>query len=131
MADRPSPNHRNAPATLPRSWTGGSNSYRCPCRTSTRPRLSTSTWLASTRTPAPSCRNGSTPSAERLYDEAGRGAEMSDRPASVPDALYPFESCFAEIGGARVHYVDEGNGPPLLLLHGNLTCAFRYRDVIK
>jgi haloalkane dehalogenase len=56
---------------------------------------------------------------------------MSDRPAWVPDELYPFESRFAEIGGARVHYVDEGNGPPLLLLHGNPTWSFLYRDVIK
>jgi haloalkane dehalogenase len=30
-----------------------------------------------------------------------------------------------------VHYVDEGDGPPLLLLHGNPTWSFLYRDVIK
>src|SRR5215831_17227429 len=53
------------------------------------------------------------------------------RPGWVPDELYPFESHFAEIGGARVHYVDEGSGPPLLLLHGNPTWSFLYRDVIK
>ena len=33
--------------------------------------------------------------------------------------------------GARVHYVDEGDGPPLLLLHGNPTWSFLYRDVIR
>jgi len=53
------------------------------------------------------------------------------RPGWVPDELYPFESHFAEIGGARVHYVDEGSGPPLLLLHGNPTWSFLYRDIIK
>jgi haloalkane dehalogenase len=53
------------------------------------------------------------------------------RPGWVPDELYPFESKFAEIGGARVHYVDEGSGPPLLLLHGNPTWSFLYRDIIK
>ena len=52
------------------------------------------------------------------------------RPAWVPDDLYPFESRFAEAGGARVHYVDEGEGPTLLLLHGNPTWSFLYRDVI-
>jgi haloalkane dehalogenase len=53
------------------------------------------------------------------------------RPGWVPNELYPFESKFAEIGGARVHYVDEGSGPPLLLLHGNPTWSFLYRDIIK
>jgi haloalkane dehalogenase len=49
----------------------------------------------------------------------------------VPEHLYPFESHYAEVGGARVHYVDEGRGPPLLLLHGNPTWSFLYRDIIK
>jgi haloalkane dehalogenase len=34
------------------------------------------------------------------------------------------------VDGASVHYVDEGSGPPLLLLHGNPTWSFLYRDVI-
>jgi haloalkane dehalogenase len=46
------------------------------------------------------------------------------------DDLFPYESRFADVGGARVHYVDEGDGPPLLLLHGNPTSSFLYRDVI-
>src|SRR3954471_5879689 len=33
-------------------------------------------------------------------------------------------------GGSRVHYVDEGSGPPLLLLHGNPTWSFLYRNII-
>ena len=48
----------------------------------------------------------------------------------MPDDLYPFESRYADIGGARVHYVDEGSGPPLLLLHGNPTWSFLYRNII-
>jgi haloalkane dehalogenase len=52
------------------------------------------------------------------------------RPAWVPEDLYPFESRYATVAGARVHYVDEGSGPPLLLLHGNPTWSFLYRDVI-
>lgn len=51
-------------------------------------------------------------------------------PPWVPRDLYPFEGRYAEIDGARVHYVDEGSGPPLLLLHGNPTWSFLYRDVI-
>jgi haloalkane dehalogenase len=53
------------------------------------------------------------------------------RPAWLPEELYPFESHYAEIDGSRVHYVDEGSGPPLLLLHGNPTWSFLYREVIK
>src|SRR5947199_7909533 len=53
------------------------------------------------------------------------------RPPWLPERLYPFESHYADVDGARVHYVDEGNGPPLLLLHGNPTWSFLYRDVIK
>ena len=53
------------------------------------------------------------------------------RPPWVPHDLYPFESRYADVGGARVHYVDEGTGPPLLLLHGNPTWSFLYRDIIR
>ena len=52
------------------------------------------------------------------------------RPAWVPSDLYPFEDRWADAAGCRVHYVDEGSGPPLLLLHGNPTWSFLYRNVI-
>ena len=52
------------------------------------------------------------------------------RPPWLPERLYPFESRRVELEGAAVHYVDEGDGPPLLLLHGNPTWSFLYRDVI-
>ena len=35
-----------------------------------------------------------------------------------------------ELSGNVVHYVDEGEGPILLMLHGNPTWSFVYRDVI-
>lgn len=46
---------------------------------------------------------------------------------------YPFESRFAEIGGRRMHYVDEGprDAPPLLMVHGNPTWSFAFRNVVK
>lgn len=58
-------------------------------------------------------------------------AESTARPPWLPEELYPFDSHYADIDGARVHYVDEGSGPPLLLLHGNPTWSFLYRDLIK
>ena len=54
-----------------------------------------------------------------------------DRPSWVPEDLYPFESRYVDVPGARVHLVDEGDGPPLLLLHGNPTWSFLYRGIIK
>ncbi|OAH10258.1 alpha/beta fold hydrolase [Streptomyces jeddahensis] len=55
----------------------------------------------------------------------------AERPAWVDDGLFPFESHFVAIEGHTIHYVDEGSGPTLLLLHGNPTWSFVYRDVIR
>lgn len=46
--------------------------------------------------------------------------------------LYPFNSHFSTTGdGHRMHYVDEGSGHPVVMLHGNPTWSFMYREVIK
>jgi haloalkane dehalogenase len=58
-------------------------------------------------------------------------AEQQPRPTWLPTDLYPFESHFADIEGTRIHYLDEGSGSPLLLLHGNPTWSFLYREVIR
>jgi cis-3-alkyl-4-acyloxetan-2-one decarboxylase len=46
--------------------------------------------------------------------------------------LYPFESHFLRVGGHALHYLDEGpkDAPPLLLLHGNPTWSFLWREVV-
>ena len=41
-----------------------------------------------------------------------------------------FQSQFVDMHGHIVHYVDEGAGPILLMLHGNPTWSFVYRQVI-
>jgi haloalkane dehalogenase len=43
---------------------------------------------------------------------------------------YSFEPHYANQGGLRMHYVDEGSGDPVLLLHGEPTWAFLYRKMI-
>jgi haloalkane dehalogenase len=55
----------------------------------------------------------------------------SIRPEWVDEQLFPFQSRFVELDGHRVHYVDEGSGPILLMLHGNPTWSFVYREVIQ
>lgn len=46
-------------------------------------------------------------------------------------ALYPFTSRFLDLDGLRYHYLDEGAGEPLLMVHGNPTWSFYYRDLIQ
>jgi haloalkane dehalogenase len=50
-------------------------------------------------------------------------------PASLRD-LYPFESRFLDLGGIRYHYLDEGRGATIVMLHGNPTWSFYYRRLI-
>lgn len=48
--------------------------------------------------------------------------------ASLPG--YDFEPHYLDFDGLRMHYVDEGAGDPVLLLHGEPTWAYLYRKVI-
>jgi haloalkane dehalogenase len=70
------------------------------------------------------------PEKEAVIARTATEKEDPIRPAWVPAELYPFESRYADVAGARVHYIDRGSGPTLLLLHGNPTWSFLYRDII-
>ncbi len=43
---------------------------------------------------------------------------------------YDFDSKYLDLPEGRVHYLDEGAGPVLLLLHGNPTWSYLYRHMI-
>ena len=45
--------------------------------------------------------------------------------------LYPFKSRWFETEAGRIHYIDEGNGAPILFCHGNPTWSFLYREIIR
>jgi pimeloyl-ACP methyl ester carboxylesterase len=45
-------------------------------------------------------------------------------------ALYPFKSNYRRVNGRWLHYLDEGEGEPIVLLHGNPTWSFLYRNFI-
>ncbi|NBB93413.1 MAG: alpha/beta fold hydrolase [Gammaproteobacteria bacterium] len=52
---------------------------------------------------------------------------------NLPDALFPFERHYhSQSAGHRMHYVDEGpvDGRPVVMVHGNPTWSFYYRNVI-
>jgi pimeloyl-ACP methyl ester carboxylesterase len=53
-------------------------------------------------------------------------------PPEAYRALYPFESHWLDLDGVRYHYLDEGLGQaaPIVMLHGNPTWSFYYRDLI-
>ena len=56
---------------------------------------------------------------------------MRQRPFTIDEKEYPFRSHWFERDGVAMHFVDEGHGTPVLLLHGNPTWSFVYRHVIK
>ena len=57
--------------------------------------------------------------------------KVHERPFSVSHTEYPFEDKWLERDGVAMHYIDEGQGTPVLMLHGNPTWSYLYRNVIK
>ena len=45
-------------------------------------------------------------------------------------AQWPYEPRFKRVNGWRMHYIDEGVGDPVVLLHGNPTWGFLWRKTI-
>ncbi len=43
---------------------------------------------------------------------------------------YPFKDKYATMDGVKIHYVDEGNGPVIWMMHGNPTWSYLYRKMI-
>lgn len=56
-----------------------------------------------------------------------QGMRPDFRPS--PD-LYPFRSRWFESSVGKVHYIDEGQGQPVLFSHGQPTWSFLYRNII-
>ncbi len=44
--------------------------------------------------------------------------------------LYPFQSHYLNLNGLNYHYLDEGDGDPIIMLHGNPTWSFYYRRLV-
>jgi haloalkane dehalogenase len=72
---------------------------------------------------------------ERPEQPSGKGAVRmnilrtpEDRFAHLPG--YPFAAHHLEINGARMHYLDEGRGDPVLCLHGEPSWSYLYRQMI-
>lgn len=61
-------------------------------------------------------------------EESG-GISIVTLPLSTRRELFDVEHRFVDIEGAHIHYVDEGSGETLLLLHGNPSWSFLYRKI--
>jgi haloalkane dehalogenase len=51
-----------------------------------------------------------------------------DRFVAIPD--FPYQPRYREWRGMRLAHIDEGHGPPVVLLHGEPTWSFLWRKVI-
>jgi len=49
---------------------------------------------------------------------------------NVSQRLYPFESRYISAGPWRYHYLDEGAGEPIVMVHGNPTWSFYFRNLV-
>ena len=49
----------------------------------------------------------------------------------IDKALYPFTGRRLDLGGYAMHYLDEGKGETVLMVHGNPTWSFYFREVVK
>jgi cis-3-alkyl-4-acyloxetan-2-one decarboxylase len=50
-------------------------------------------------------------------------------PAWIEQMLPGFERYLVDVGGARMHVMEQGEGLPVIMLHGNPTWGFLYRKV--
>jgi len=45
-------------------------------------------------------------------------------------ADFPYESHYVEVLGSQMHYVDKGEGDPILFLHGQPTSSYLWRNIM-
>ena len=45
-------------------------------------------------------------------------------------ADFPFQSKYVTVLGSKIHYIDEGQGAPILFIHGNPTSSYLWRNII-
>ena len=50
---------------------------------------------------------------------------------TVPRELYPFQGKHLDVGGLRMHCLDEGRGDAVVCVHGNPTWSFYYRRLVE
>jgi len=46
------------------------------------------------------------------------------------DSLFPFRRNFLDLNGQKYHYLNEGKGEPVVMVHGNPSWSFYYRNLV-
>lgn len=83
------------------------------------------------RTPGwgPMARSGpASPAPTAPAAPAGPAGQSFAEPDISPD--YPYEPHYVEVFGSKMHYITAGSGDPILLLHGNPTWSYLWRNII-
>src|SRR5690349_1298676 len=93
-------------------------------------------------TAPPSERSGLRVSQTRFFEAADRpetlmqstmidSASTNSEPDWLDRAAYPFQHQYLELPEGRIHYVDEGQGEPVVFVHGTPTWSFEFRHLIR
>ena len=53
-----------------------------------------------------------------------------DLQTSTFGGTFPFAPHYVEVEGLRLHHVDEGSGEPVVMVHGNPTWSYLYRNFV-
>lgn len=58
-------------------------------------------------------------------------AQQTTYPNWLDRQEYPFNSHYINLPMGKMHYIDEGQGDPIVMVHGNPGWSFEFRDIIK
>ncbi len=56
---------------------------------------------------------------------------MNTTELNIPHHLYPFRGKFLDRSGLALHYLDEGSGDPIVMVHGNPSWSIYYRALVQ
>ena len=65
-----------------------------------------------------------------LLPAVASGQQPAGQGGQAISAEFPFESRYVQVLGSRMHYVEEGEGAPILFIHGNPTSSYLWRNII-
>lgn len=57
-------------------------------------------------------------------------AAQESTPAATISADFPFDYQFVDVMGSQIAYIEEGEGPVVLFIHGNPTSSYLWRNII-
>ncbi len=84
-------------------------------------------WPAPTR-PDPKPGIGQRPPTMSSTPTPSTPAPSMAEPNISPD--YPYSPHYVSVLGSRIHYIEQGSGSPILLLHGNPSWSYIWRNII-